>query len=398
MSESRPGQRGGERVAELQAAMGDLDALVLRLPENVVFSSGYAPQLPGQGLVLVPPAGPGVLLCVEWEAPRAADYWAGEIRTFASTRTDRPAPESGIEALVRDWAREHDLAGAAVGWEGSFELIAPPIFAGDAGGVARPTRELIERAFATKRILDATTLVERVRAAKDPYDLERLRVVNAVAGAGLRAFEEMVHPGVTEVELAAAVESAILKGAAWRFGTVDARGYAVVSSGAALHDGWQYFRSRGHRIERGDAVMLELGTVVDGYWSDHTRTAIAGTPSGRQDRALEAVKGAALAAFAACRPGVRGGEIDAVARAAVCERGLEQFPHHTGHGVGFRYHESVPRLTPDSTDVLRAGMVVATEPGLYGREHEGGFRHEDNAIVTAQGADVISVDISDPAV
>jgi NAD(P)-dependent dehydrogenase (short-subunit alcohol dehydrogenase family) len=66
--------------------------------------------------------------------------------------------------------------------------------------------------------------------------------------------------------------------------------------------------------------------------------------------------------------------------------GTGLFPHHTGHGVGFRYHESRPQLVPGSGHVLAENMVIATEPGVYGEELRGGFRHEDDAVVTPDGA------------
>jgi len=91
------------------------------------------------------------------------------------------------------------------------------------------------------------------------------------------------------------------------------------------------------------------------------------------------------AAFAAARPGTTGDEVDAASRAACAAGGFEQFPHHTGHGVGFRYHESMPWLTRGSEQRLEAGMTIVTEPGVY-EDDLGGFRWEDNAVVTAKGA------------
>src|SRR5207245_3851085 len=98
-------------------------------------------------------------------------------------------------------------------------------------------------------------------------------------------------------------------------------------------------------------VMLELGTCADGYWADHTRTVVAGRASDRQCEAMAAVLAAADAAFAAAKPGTAGADVDAASRATVAEHGFEQFPHHTGHGTGFRYHESRPQLVPGSDHV-----------------------------------------------
>jgi len=184
----------------------------------------------------------------------------------------------------------------------------------------------------------------------------------------------------------AAVESAICARGHGHNGARVVRGYATVYSGRDLASGWQYFRSRTRVVEPDDVVMLELGTVADGYWSDHTRTVVAGSATSRQRAAYEAVRAAARAAFAAAVPGATGGTVDAAARASCATAGFTQFPHHTGHGVGFRYHESRPQLVPGGTHVLAENMVIVTEPGIYDVELNGGFRYEDNAVVTATGA------------
>ena len=149
-------------------------------------------------------------------------------------------------------------------------------------------------------------------------------------------------------------------------------------------------RARPRTIERDDVVMLELGTVADGYWSDHTRTVVAGTASPQLREAYEAVQGAVAAGFAAARPGATGDDVDRASREACAAAGFVQFPHHTGHGTGFRYHESRPQLVPGSTHVLSVGNVIITEPGIYSSDLNGGVRHEDNAVVTDAGAVVLA--------
>ena len=133
------------------------------------------------------------------------------------------------------------------------------------------------------------------------------------------------------------------------------RSWATVWSGPDTDIGWQYFRSRTRRIERNDVVMIEMGTVADGYWADHTRTVVAGRASPRQRAAFDTARGATRAAFAAARPGVDGDHVDAVARAFCREAGFEQFPHHTGHGTGFRYHERFRGWCRGATPGSRSG-------------------------------------------
>jgi Xaa-Pro aminopeptidase len=98
------------------------------------------------------------------------------------------------------------------------------------------------------------------------------------------------------------------------------------------------------------------------------------------------VRAGAAAAFAAAIPGATGDAVDRASREAIERSGFTQFPHHTGHGVGFRWHETRPQLVPGSEHRLAERMVVVTEPGIYEDELRGGFRHEDNAVVTPDGA------------
>lgn len=376
-----------ERVGQLQAALAEegADALVLRLAENVLLATGYPVQIGGLGIAVVPRDGSATLLVPEYEQEEAAGFWPGDIRTFPAIRLDGASAGVAIEGLLGDLAREHGVEGGTIAFEGSFESIAPPNLAGEPNAVAAPTQTLIRSSFSADRLVDLTARLEAVRAIKTEGDLERLRTANEIAMIGLDAFKEHARPGVTEAAVMAEVEAAILKDGHGHRGARVTRAWATVCSGSDLSHGWQYFRSRTRVIEPDDVVMVELGTTADGYWADHTRTVVAGTASPRRREAYEAVRAASDAAFAAARLGATGGEVDAAARAACSDRGFEQFPHHTGHGVGFRYHESVPQLVPGSEHAIRAGHVIVTEPGIY-TDELGGFRWEDDAVVTSDGA------------
>lgn len=375
------------RVEQLQRALGEVGAaaLVLRLAENVVLATGYWPQIGGLGIVVVPREGDASLLVPEYEEPEARRRWAGDLRLFPAIRFDGEATGPALERVLRGLARTHRLEGTAIGFEGSFDSVAPPRLDGEPNAVSGGTQALIRSTFATERLVDVTPQLEAIRLVKTGEELDRLRLTNEIASLGLDAFKEHARPGRTEAEVAAAVESAIVTGGHGYADTRTVRAYATVWSGPETAAGWQYFLHRARRIERDDVVMLELGTCADGLWSDHTRTVVAGRATGRQREAFSAVRAAADAAFAAATPGATGHEVDAASRAVVAAHGFEQFPHHTGHGTGFRYHESRPQLVPGSEHVLEAGMVIATEPGIYAEEL-GGFRWEDDAAVTSDGA------------
>lgn len=375
------------RVEQIQAALAEsgADAVVLRLPENVMLATGWWVQIGGLGIAVVPREGPATLLIPEYEAPEAAGRWQGDIRTFPAIRFDGPLPATEIPRLLGELAAEHGLMGGAIGYEGSYEAMAPAQIDGEPNAVAAPTMSLIRAAFQTETLVDVTSALEPIKARKTEHDIKRLRVTNEIARFGLDAFKEHALAGATEAEIAAAVGALIVAKGHGYEGARVVRCYPTVWSGPETAVGWQYFRSRDRKVEANDVVMLELGTAADGYWADHTRTVVAGTATDRQREAMAAVFEAQHAAFAAARPGATGGEVDVVSREACAAAGFHQFPHHTGHGVGFRYHELMPWITRGSDQVLEENMTIVTEPGVY-EQGLGGFRWEDNAVVTPDGA------------
>lgn len=374
---------GKERVLQLQEEMADTgaDVMVMRLSENVLLTTGWFVRYSGTAISIVPSQGEAILVVPEHEVEEAAEVFDGDIEAY-------PALGGGpaLEAAVRSAANALNAHGGHVGFEGSFESIAPSSFFGEPSAVAAPTQELIRRAFEAEALVDVTETLERVRAVKTSAELELIQRTNEIAMMGLSAFSRAVVPGATEVEVMAEVERAIMtegtghKGAEW------VRGFATVWSGPQLAEGWKFFRGGRRAIEPGDAVMIELGTVADGYWSDHTRTVVSGSASKPLNEAYEAVHAALAAALAAAKPGATASDVDRAARLACKEHGFTQHAHHTGHGTGFCYHESAPFIQSGSTDQILANQVIALEPGIYSAELRGGVRHEINAVVGSNGA------------
>jgi Xaa-Pro aminopeptidase len=232
------------------------------------------------------------------------------------------------------------------------------------------------------RLKDAPAIVERFRMVKDADELDRIR--DAVA-LGAKLFDralEVLRPGVKETEVAAEMELAARRGGA------EAMSFpTIIASGArsALPHG----RASDQPIARGGFVVCDFGVILSGYCSDQTRTVWVGAVPKDPRQAYEAVKEAQQAAIEAVRPGIAVGEVDAAARKVLQKAGLGRyFTHSTGHGVGLEIHES-PRVGDGQGEVLRPGMVITIEPGVYfpGRW---GIRIEDMVVVTAGGREVMT--------
>jgi Xaa-Pro aminopeptidase len=220
--------------------------------------------------------------------------------------------------------------------------------------------------------------VEKLRVIKDSDELSRMQHaadnISAVFGDVLK----LIRPGMTELQLAAAIEYAIKVrgGSGPSFET-------IVASGP--HSAWAHACPSSNPLRKGELVVLDQGAIMRGYCSDMTRTIFVGRAPGKIRELYRAVLEAQAAAKAAIRPGVTAGAVDQATRSVLKRARLAQyFTHSTGHGLGLEVHE-MPRLGKGETTILQEGMVVTVEPGVY-LEGVGGIRIEDDVVVTAKGA------------
>lgn len=245
-------------------------------------------------------------------------------------------------------------------------------------------------AIAAKRDGRCLTDFANLYLRKTSEEKRAIQLANRVANIGLEVFFENLKPGITEAEVGAAVESAIYREIG-REGIFHSRGWAMVQSGPNSADAGRFNRSTGRRLKNGDLVLIELATCVNGYWSDLTRTSAVGSIEPRAASILDLVKEAQQAAIDAIRPGVSAEDIDARARGKIEAQGLAVFfTHHTGHHVGFRYHDPGFLIVSGESAELEPGMVITIEPGVYVPERGVGARIEDNVLVTESGHKVIS--------
>lgn len=137
-------------------------------------------------------------------------------------------------------------------------------------------------------------------------------------------------------------------------------------------------------IGEGDALVFDWGGMIDGYFSDVTRSAHLGAPSEEYRKVYDIVNAANQATFDAVKPGVPLQELDRAARNLITEAGYgEYFVHRVGHGLGLEIHEE-PFLVEGNTMPLQEGMVFSDEPGIY-MSGKFGVRIEDAVVCEATG-------------
>jgi Xaa-Pro aminopeptidase len=379
------------RVRRLQELMvaANVDCLVCRLPENVVYITEYWP-VHGISLAVLPQTGKPTLFIPEVEAEWGNPQWA-EIVPFGWALLKDQDLYTSYRQQLSDIRDSWGLTTARIGVEKALEIVGTSYRHAEPIVPAAPWVALLDEVFADATLLDATDLMQSAKLVKTGYDLERLRVANELAETGTAKFLSELQPGMTEVQISALIEGTIRgKGAGYK----DARlvwAEAEVASGPVnTAKANLLIPSTSRVIEEGDLVMVEMATVMDGYYSDLTYMAVAGEPSERQKEVHNAVLKAQQAACREMVPGNSYAEPDSAARKVLEEAGLgEYFVHVTGHGLGFRFHESTPFLMPGATGTLQEGIVSSVEPGVYITGF-GGIRIEDNVAVGKDGPDFLS--------
>ncbi|WP_322807885.1 Xaa-Pro peptidase family protein [Thermanaerothrix sp.] len=374
------------RVEKLQRLMQkeDLSAIICRLPENVVYITDYWPHH-GISVALLPREGKPVLFVPEVEQEYTQPEWAEVVPFGWGLLKDKDLYENYRE-LIASKAAAWGLKGKKVGAELSFEVVAPSYRIAEPVVPSGPWQSLLHTLFEDASLVDATPLLLQSRAVKTEYEIEKLRIANNIAELGINEALSNLKPGQTEAEIGALIEYTIrAKGPGYQ-GAKLVRAEAEVGAGPiGSTKGTLLVPSTTYRVQEGDLVMIELATMVDGYFSDLTYMAVVGEPTARQKEVYNVLLEAQQAAARELRAGNSFEAPDRAAREVLRKAGLEEyFVHITGHGVGLRYHEFVPVLAPGAQGTLEEGMVCSVEPGIY-IPNFGGLRIEDNVVVGTTG-------------
>lgn len=224
--------------------------------------------------------------------------------------------------------------------------------------------------------------VEELRMIKTDEEIEHIR---KAASIGDEAFAELLptlRSGMTEREIALELEFLMRKA-----GASGTSFDPIIASGP--QSALPHARPSERILSYGDFVVFDFGCVVNGYCSDMTRTVVVGEPDEKHLLIYDLVYKAQMESLQAIKPGKTGAEIDAIARDIIADAGYgDNFGHGLGHSLGLEIHES-PRLSKTDQSVLKPGMVVTVEPGVYLPEF-GGVRIEDLVVVTEDGYEVLT--------
>jgi Xaa-Pro dipeptidase len=230
-----------------------------------------------------------------------------------------------------------------------------------------------------KRQFTATT-VGALRMSKDMDEYHKLKRNAISADTAMKAAWSKMKMGMSEVQVAEIISDS--------FKSQDvAPLFTIVGTG---RNGAMPHHHTGTAIlQKGDAVVMDIGGGKDGYSSDITRMAVIGSPPEGYAEIHAVVEAAVQAAMFAAKPGVKAHVVDDAARRVITQAGYgEYFMHRTGHGMGVEIHET-PYISASSQTILKEGMVFSIEPGIY-LPNRFGIRLEDIVILRADGPEILS--------
>lgn len=228
----------------------------------------------------------------------------------------------------------------------------------------------------------ASACVEQARSRKDGMEMDRLRNASQVTDAVLADAFARLTEGITERQFSKTVADAFERAGA---GIFEGSPMCAFGEGTA-----EPHHSPGNRkLRAGDAVLVDTGMRIGGYYSDMTRTVFFREADPEQQHVYDVVRQANKAAINAAEPGVFIAELDRAARSVIEQAGYgEYFTHKTSHGLGIDFHEE-PFDRPHRHIPVQPGMCFTIEPGIYlpGRF---GVRIEDALLMGEHGAEVLN--------
>ncbi len=352
------------------------DWILIAAPQYLVYLANYFPSpfvfrsVNSAAVLILGDDGSSVLVADSMLKMFAGDSHVDEVATPTWYDGQHSAPPRG-ELLVQNvLQRLATCSGTSIGYESA----AVPAGIIEGLRVARPDLQLTP----------VDGVLHRLKRQKDPDELAIIRRSMAAGDAAHAAALHGVRPGMTELQVYELVTAA----------ACEAAGEQVLVYGDFV-SGPRCDRDRGgppsvRVIAASDLVLLDFSVVIHGYRGDFANTfACGGPPTAEQRRLYEACMHALAVGEQMIRPGVACRDLDRAIRDSFAEQGLaESFLSHSGHGLGLG-HPDPPFLTPQSSDSLLPGDIIAIEPGQY-ILGVAGMRYERNYLVTAEGYETLS--------
>ncbi len=350
-----------KKLMDATAAAG-LDALFITNPKNVQYIAGFHSTMPGEVQSFGDPE--GFVLAYKGEIHLLCDgrYIAGaqELPGIKPRKIDSPTTAKIIADAIRAII---GTGKKTIGFESDALLY------NDALGLMENLSDM--------EVKPAQQVPLGLRLIKTKEEVDLIRKAQDITGDCFTHITGWIKPGLSERDVAFEIDSFLRKNSE---GNSFAPIVAFGETGARPH----YTPDPKRKLEKGQMVLLDFGSVYHGYCGDMTRMLVMGKANDRHREVYDLVLQAQLNCLKHIKPGATCHDLDACCRDYFKDKGCaDAFMHGTGHGVGLAIHED-PRIKPTFQNKVLPGMVFTVEPGLY-YPGWGGVRIEDMVAITETG-------------
>jgi Xaa-Pro dipeptidase len=371
--------RDDAKLRRVRALMAEeeLDALVVRAPDNVLYLTNFW-GMKGYDACVFPRDGEPVLICLEASAEDAArTAWTSDVRYVRGYDEADPRP---VPARTLDAALEVSKPYGRIGLELSLGTQASDRMVGE------PTTFTKGWFDAFPAAADAAPLLARARMIKTEQEIARLRIANEIAAQAMDFVRRRIEPGMKESQAAAIWQSHVHGEGTARDDVELALPFSLVWAGKGIKT---FTATSDLPIVEGEPVLFEIWVCADGYWADHTKNLVLGELEPEYAELEEQLMAVYTYINGCVHLHHPMAELDKTARQKLADMGYPGQPTHPiCHGVGARAHEP-PYPHQAGGGTFEENMVLAIEPGVYW-DGGGGLRVEDNFLVTPEGVEKLS--------
>ena len=367
-----------QRLARAQTMMRalKLDAVLLTTETNVRYFSGYFTQFwqsPTRPWFLVLPlTGKPIAVIPTIGVVGMSNTWVEDIRAWPS-----PFPEDdGVSLLSQTLAelpKRFGRLGMTLGRETHLRM----------------PQQQVQSLYASNHfdLVDVSREVLHLRSLKSAAEINRVAHICGVTSNAFAELPNFARIGMTEREVVAAFRMELLRQGA------DHSPFIVSSSGPDGYDDI-IMGPTDRLIESGDVLIIDTGTVWQGYFCDFDRNWCFGDCSDETKSAYRTVYQATNAGFEAAKPGNTTSDLYRAMWPIMHAGGaLGNDVGRLGHGLGSDLTEWPSNTATDDT-VLEVGMIMTLEPGMSYLNKSGQVKqmvHEENIVITEEGAQWLSI-------
>ena len=362
-----------QRTAIVQGLMhgARLDAILVTTEAEIRYFTGFHSQFfespTRPWCVVVPAEGKPIAVIPTIGESGMAATWIDQIHTWPSPR---PA-DDGISLLastISGLPTRHGQFGMPLGPESILRMPA---------GDAQKLADAIPH-----EVVDCAEMLLRQRFVKSPAEVQKIRRVCQITSDAFEALPGHSRIGDSEIDITRRMRIDLLERGA------DSTPFMVAGSGSGGYDSIIMGPTQ-RQLQSGDILIIDTGTVFDGYFCDFDRNFGFGHVADDARRANTAVHQALDAGFEAARPGARMCDVWSAMSKVMEEFGsLGNSIGRMGHGLGMLLTEW-PSVHPDDQNILEPGVVMTLEPGMTfapGRQ----LVHEENIVITESGAEYLT--------